>query len=248
MVQSSAVRPADVEAYRRDGFVAIHNLLDRDEALTFRDAALAASNRLKALGEGPIFRQTVNVWRDDETLRRLTLHPRVTGAARALAECPLRLWHDQLLIKEGGQASKPTEFHQDQPYWPHENSPNPISCWIALGDVPVEAGCMTFLPGSQLRTDLPMQNLGDDRSLFVVCPDLVWSPRVTVPLRAGDVTFHHGRCAHMANANRLDAPRVAHVAIFMDAGVRYNGAGHIVTDPLGLSVGDPLDGEPFPEV
>ena len=237
-----------ISDYRRDGFVAVRGLIPRDEALAFREAALAASERLRALGEGPIFRQTVNVWREDDKMRGLTLHPRLADAARALAGMPLRLWHDQLLIKAGGNVSKPTEFHQDQPYWPHLDSPNPLSCWVALGDVPVEAGCMTFLPGSHLRTDLAMQNLEDAHSLFEKAPDLVWSPRVTVPLRAGDATFHHGRCAHMATPNRLDAPRVAHVAIFMDAGARYGGAGHVVTDGLGLRIGDPLDGEFFPLV
>lgn len=242
------VTAAHVESYRREGFVHVPNLIERDEALRFRQLALAASERLTAMDAGPIFRQTVNVWTQDEGLKALTLHPRVTEAAKRLAGVPLRLWHDQLLIKQGGNVSKPTEFHQDQPFWPHENSPNPISCWIALGDVPVEAGCMTFLPGSQLRTDLPMQMLHDDRSLFTICPDLIWSPRVTVPLRAGDATFHHGRCAHMATPNRLDHPRVAHVAIYMDRDVRYSGNGHVVTDPLGLAAGDALDGASFPEI
>ncbi len=240
------VTAAQIDAYRRDGFVPVRGLIPRDEALDFREKALAASARLKALGEGPIFRQTVNVWRDDEAMRALTLHPAVAAAAKALSSRPLRLWHDQLLIKEAGNVSKPTEFHQDAPFWPHRDSPHPISCWIALGDVPVEAGCMTFLPGSQDRDDLPMQNLEDGRSLFQICPDLEWSPRTTVPLRAGDATFHHGRCAHMAGPNRLDDPRVAHVAIFMEAGARYSGTGHVVTDPLNLSTGDLLDGDLFP--
>jgi hypothetical protein len=39
---------------------------------------------------------------------------------------------------------------------------------------------------------------------------------------------------------------VAHIVIFMDASTQYSGAGHIVTDPLQLSVGDTLDHELFP--
>lgn len=241
------VTDAHVEAYRRDGFVKVEGLIPRDEALAFREAALEAAARLKSLGDGPIFAQFVNVWREDEGMAALTRHPNVAAAAKTLAGKPLRLWHDQILIKAPG-TSKATEFHQDQPYWPHDASPDPISCWIALGDVPVEAGCMTFLPGQQGRTDLPMQNLADDRSLFEIAPDLVWAPRVTLPLRAGDVTFHHGRCPHMATPNLSDSPRVAHVVIFMDAATRYNGAGHVVTDPLGLPVGSSMEHELFPKV
>jgi len=43
---------------------------------------------------------------------------------------------------------------------------------------------MTFIPGSHTRTELPMQNLSDHTSLFPICPDLTWAPRVTVPLKA----------------------------------------------------------------
>src|SRR5204863_6240188 len=119
------------------------------------------------------------VWREDDAMKRLTLHPNVAAAAEKIAGVKLRLWHDQILIKQPHN-NKPTEFHQDQPYWPHANSTNPISAWIALVDVPVERGCMTFLPGSHRRTDLPAQNLSDARSLFAICPDFAWSPRVTV--------------------------------------------------------------------
>jgi phytanoyl-CoA hydroxylase len=67
-----------------------------------------------------------------------------------------------------------------------------------------------------------------------------------VPLRAGDCTFHHSYLAHMANSNVTEVPRVAHIVIYMDADTTFNGNGHVVTDPLNLQVGQPLDGEFFP--
>jgi len=240
---------AAVESFRRDGFVHVPGILTPAEAAAFYEAALDYSRRRPPLTDRAVFTQLVNVWTDaeDEPMRRLTLHPNVAAVAERLAGVPLRLWHDQILIKQPHNSAA-TEFHQDQPYWPHEDSPNPISAWIALCDVPVEKGCMTFLPGSHRRTDLPAQNLGDSKSLFGICPDFVWSPRVTVPLKAGDCTFHHGRCAHMATPNETDDPRVAHVVIFMDAGTRYAGRHHVVTDPLELPAGAPLDGPLFPSV
>lgn len=241
----SVVGAEKVRKYREQGFIPVPGLISREEALRFRSAAIQASERLAPLSSGAVFTQNVNVWREDPTMAALTLLPKLAEAAEELAGVRLRLWHDQILIKQP-QNNAATEFHQDQPYWPHSNSANPISAWIALGDVPVEAGCMTFIPGSHLLTDLPAQDLLDSRSLFEVCPDLVWEPRVTVPLRAGDCTFHHGRCAHMATPNFTDHPRVAHVVIFMDADTKFSGAGHVVTEPLALSAGDALDGELFP--
>lgn len=239
------ITDAQIQSYRQRGFVHVPGVITPAEAAEFHDAALALSERAQSLQAGGIFAQHVNVWTQDETMKRLTRHPNVAQAAELLAGVPLRLWHDQILIK-APHNGKATEFHQDQPYWPHAQSPNPISAWVALCDVPVERGCMTFLPGSHRRAGLAMQNLADAHSLFAIAPDLVWSERITVPLKAGDCTFHHGRCAHMATPNMTDEPRVAHVVIFMDEGAAYTGVPHVVTDPLGLSAGQKFPDDMFP--
>lgn len=241
------VTDEQIDSYRTQGFVHVPGVISRDEAAQFYEAALDYGRRNPPLSNRPVFDQHVNVWTSDPALRALTLDPRLAAVAKALNGTELRLWHDQLLIKQPHN-NAPTEFHQDQPYWPHASSPNPISAWIALCDVPVEKGCMTFLPGSFRYTELPAQNLGDSRSLFGIEPELSWFPRVTVPLKAGDCTFHHGRCAHMATANHTDDPRVAHVVIFMETTTTYNGRRHVVTDPLNLTSGAPIHGELFPVV
>jgi phytanoyl-CoA hydroxylase len=241
------VTDEQIAAFRTDGFVRIPSVISPDEAAHFYEAALDYARRNPPRSNRPVFDQHVNVWTHDPAMRALTLHPSLAAAAKALNGTELRLWHDQILIKQPHNNAA-TEFHQDQPYWPHATSPKPISAWIALCDVPAEKGCMTFLPGSFRRTELPAQNLGDPRSFFDVAPDLIWSPRVTLPLKAGDCTFHHGRCAHMATPNLTDDPRVAHIVIFMEPCTTYNGKGHIVTDPLNLTVGEPIAGELFPEV
>jgi ectoine hydroxylase-related dioxygenase (phytanoyl-CoA dioxygenase family) len=238
---------AAIDSYRRNGFVHIPGILTSEEAATFYQAAVSVMARFPRTSGRSIFDQYVNVWTQDEEMKRLTLHPNIGTIAERLAGVPLRLWHDQILTK-APHNNAATEFHQDQPYWPHANSKNPISAWIALCDVPVEKGCMTFIPGSQRRADLPPQNLSSATSLMEMAPDFVWSPRITVPLRAGDCTFHHGRCAHMATPNFTDDPRVAHIVIFTDSDTVYSGNRHIVTDPLGLEAGRTLEGDLFPPV
>ncbi|MFW6060788.1 MAG: phytanoyl-CoA dioxygenase family protein [Phycisphaeraceae bacterium] len=234
-----------VDTFRRDGFVHVPNIISKEEAARFHDAALNIVETRESRAQDGVFSQHVNVWEYDPTMRELTRHPNVARVAEALTGVQLRLWHDQILAKKPHN-NVATEFHQDQPYWPHDNSPNPISAWIALCDVPVERGCMTFLPGSHRRTDLAAQNLRDAESLFTICPDLRWSPRVTLPLRAGDCTFHHGRCAHMATPNFTDQTRVAHVVIYIDATTTFSGKGHVCTNDLDLTPGQLLEGERFP--
>ena len=245
--RAGRVTPELVERYRSDGFVRVRGVLDDDEVERFRTAAAAflEAHRSESFAKDKVFTQLVNVWRQDATVGELTLHPRLAAVAEQLAGIRLRIWHDHMLVKEPHNAVA-TEFHQDRPYWPHTEDRHSLSAWVALVDVPPERGCMSFLPGTQTLTGFRPQDLHNEEDLFTLDPELRWLPRVTVPLRAGDCTFHSSYTGHMALANRTDQARIAHVAIYMDAETAYSGTSHPVTDPLGLAPGDRLDGPMFP--
>lgn len=238
---------ATIAFYRENGFARIEQVLTPKEIEYFRRAAFAVIERMSSYRSDAILDQRVNVWRQDQALGGLTLHPRIAACAEQLAGAPLRLWHDQLLVKHPGESAA-TEFHQDQPYWPHDESYSPLSAWVALVDIPAERGCMSFLPGSHHLRHIPRHELNSAQGLFDLAPDLRFSPRVMLPLRAGDCTFHHGRTAHFASPNRTADPRLAHAIIYVDATTVYNGARHVVTDPLQMKPGAILEGELFPLV
>jgi len=240
-----------IDHYRTQGFVKVPRVIEPDQIERFHDACLDFSQANVEKSQ-KVFDQVVNVWQQDATMRELTLHPNIAAIAERLAGVPLRLWHDHSLIKKPHN-EQATHFHQDKPYWPHLDSPNPISCWLALCDVPPERGGMTFIPGSHRHVGLKPQHLVDPESLFSLAPELRWAPRVTLPLKAGDCTFHHGCCAHMATPNTTDQYRTAHVIIYMDVDARYSGKDHRLTgrdgnNPLNLTEGDRLDGDTFPMV
>lgn len=236
-----------IAEYQDTGFVRLRGVLKPDEVERFRSGAelYLKERRGDSYRQDEVFTQIVNVWRRDATMRELSLHARIGHFAEQLAGTPLRLWHDQMLVKEA-RNNAATEFHQDRPYWPHLPNRHSLSAWIALVDVPPERGCMTFLPGSHRMTNLRQQDLQDAGDLFRVEPSLRWFPRVTLPLRAGDCTFHNSYTAHMALPNRTARPRLAHVNIYMDAETTYAGTPHTVTDPLMLDADQPLDGDLFP--
>lgn len=241
-----------IEYYRTNGFLRVREVLSTDEVERYAHAArrYVDDHRSESYATGDkdrIFTQLVNVWQRDDTLRELTTHPGLAGIATQLAGMPLRLWHDQLLVKQPHNEAA-TEAHQDRPYWPHATSRHSLSAWVALVDVPAERGCMTFLPGSHDRSDLRKQDLSDSDDLFRADPTLRWTERVTVPLRAGDCTFHHSYVGHLAGPNRTDDPRFAQVVVYMDADTTYDGSAHIVTDDLGLAPGAGLGEPTFPAV
>lgn len=248
-VPHAATRTLDddqIAGYRENGFIHLPAVLTPEEVERYRQAAARAYEELESLDAGnQMFRQIVQVWRSDPTLRELTLHRGLASYASQLSGIGVRLWHDQLLIKKPHNHT-PTEFHQDSPYWPHTGGRHQLSAWVALVDVPVERGCMTFIPGSHRRQDLRAIDLTDAHDLFAAAPDLAYEPRVTVPLRAGDCTFHNGYLAHTANSNDTDEFRYAHVNIYVDAETRYDGAPHVCTDGLGLEIGQVLPDAEFP--
>jgi phytanoyl-CoA hydroxylase len=235
----AAVLGADAHRrFHHDGFTAVAELVPRAVATACREAAVALGARrdgAPTLRDDAIFHQLINVWRVDETLRALTLHPRLLAAVDQLAGRPMRLWHDQLFIKPTA-GSRATEFHQDLPYWPLPPETFTVSAWIALGDIAEEDGCLTFLPGTQeLRgaaSDLERRD-----SLIEMYPGLAFAERVAIPLRAGGCTFHQGYTAHRAGANRGAVERIALSVIFIDADARCDGKGHALSSEYGLTAG-----------
>ena len=175
------------------------------------------------------------------------MHPNVAAVAEKLAGVPLRLWHDHLLIKQPHNHA-PTEFHQDQPFWPHSNFAPRAFGLDRAGRCAGQARLHDLHPRhAQERRDLRPQDLSDSDDLMSLWDDLAYQPRVT--LAAARRRLHLPQRllrAHMAGSNDTDVARVAHIIIYMDAATTYSGAAHVVTDPLGLKPGDPLAGEMFP--
>ncbi|MFC9585326.1 phytanoyl-CoA dioxygenase family protein [Streptomyces yangpuensis] len=242
--------------YQENGFVRIPQVLSASEVERFRAASEELVARLGpeiwGAGEDEVQVHFVaQAWLKHEALRDLALHPVITGVAKRLAAAPLRLYSTDVLLKSGQKTlnTLPTIVHDDETGLPLHGIDRTLTAWVALVDVPVESGCLTYLPGSHLRDDtqrqIHMTSFAEYRPLPEVWPDYDWQPRVTVPLRAGDVAFHHCRTVHMAGANLTDNPRMGHGIVYMDDGATYwpgTEDAHISH----MAPGDPLDNEKFP--
>jgi phytanoyl-CoA hydroxylase len=244
-----------IARYRRDGFIAIDNILHGPELTRLRDAVAAAveqENAPRPPGTTPtpyeqIFIQKVNLWRRHAVIREFVLCKRFGDLAARLAGKPVRVWHDQALFKVPREGAK-TPWHQDAHYWPHVEKGEQITIWLALRDATTANGCMSFIPGSQTVSDLEPIRLADPKDIFELAPQFRGVKPVTCELSAGSCTYHNGLTFHFAGPNKSDAMREAFAILYMPDGTRYSGAKHIVTDPLNLGVNDRLDGEMFPLV
>lgn len=217
-----------VRAYQRDGHILLRALCTPEEAAAAREAITAAayrsSSEQRPLEErdtyGRAFLQVMNLWLDDEAVRRYVLAKRFAGAAaRLMGVSRVRLYHDQALIKEAGGGLTP--WHQDQYYWPL-GTDRTLTMWMPLVDAGEDMGTMTFASGSHHAGFLGHLEISDrseaafreeiERRGYALAP--------AGPMAAGDATFHTGWTLHGAPGNTTDRAREVMTIIYYEDGAR----------------------------
>ncbi|MEU6714051.1 phytanoyl-CoA dioxygenase family protein [Nonomuraea sp. NPDC046802] len=234
-----------VSRYREQGLIRIPGMLTREEVDRLLEAALRQLDEADKVawdrGGGRVMDWVAHVDRRCADLRGLALHPRITAIAERLAGGPLRMLKSELLRKAVG-GSAPTPLHADAPAIPFTGRPIGMTAWVALTDVPIERGCMTYIPGSHLmpheRDETPP---GQSPDPFRWPRNMIWEPRVTVPVRAGDCTFHHENVLHMAGRNETDQVRVSLATVYMDADAVFEPSDLVPDDLGGMEPGQPLN-------
>ncbi|GHD17600.1 hypothetical protein GCM10007147_06930 [Nocardiopsis kunsanensis] len=249
-----------IASYRSQGFAHVPGVLNEEEIELFRSEASSLLDSRETMiwdmGEGDIALDWVaDANAKSDVMRRLTMHPSVSGIASRLAGGPLSLFKSELLRKSAGSRTTGTPAHDDQGILPYTGQPASLTAWVALVDVPVERGCMSYIPGSHLRGE-PHDPYDEVATLYPLdyWPELTYQQRLQVPVRAGDVVYHHERTVHVAGVNQSDTDRMALASIYMsaDAVFRENPfyAGLYTDDPDmgGMKAGQRLDDDRFPRV
>jgi len=256
---ATSVTTQQIQLYRDQGYLQLPHLFSSEEMDALRAALdhIIEQGRARVLGEDrehdedfkQVFLQLVNLWVDQPEVRSFTFDRRLADIARQLAECrAVLLHHDQALIKPGGDWSRATNWHQDAPYYPMQQS-DALSAWIAVDDVSTENGCLQFLPGSHrfgslelVPFDVEGASIFDQLAQQGVTLD---AAPVSMAMAAGGVSFHHGCLFHYASPNRTERPRRAFTIIYTPDHVTYDGG----WDPAGatdLEVGEPFSGPQHP--
>ena len=246
--------PEQINHYRENGFVVVHDFLIPeelemwrtyvDEAVQQREDRKLADGRMRS-GDSYydyVFVQRINLWQDHEGMRQLMFDARIGQMAAELADVDgIRIWHDQALIKQPW--ANPTSWHLDNPYWSF-SSRQAISIWVALDDATLENGCLYFVPGSHHSATFDNVGIGQNMSdLFKVYPQWASMWPASAPMKAGSCSFHNGLVAHGAGANMTPGWRRAMTCAYMPDGSTFNGKKNILTDEMvgRLKIGDVLE-------
>jgi hypothetical protein len=213
-----------VEAYRRDGYLAPLPILSAKEAGSYRRELEAVE-----AGLGGRFRAPHNTkfyllypW-----AHRLATHPRLLDAVEDLIGPDIMLYHNTAWLKGPGEESY-VSWHQDNTYFGHDPC-EVLTAWVALSPATEETGCMLFMPGSHRLGQLPVlePDYGEGNMLssgvradFNVT-DVDPAPIVLAP---GEVSIHHAFLVHGSSPNRGDDRRLGITFIYHPPHLRQLGA------------------------
>ena len=216
---------AEVDAYRRNGFLTVEDFLEPGELARWReivtDAVASRAQAPTGKNSEKAFTQRMHLRRTDDRVRQLVDDP---GVGRLVAQLEglssVRLYLDQALVKEPYGA--PTQYHLDIPWWGFD-SEHACTIWVALDDATVENGCLYFVPGSHRRRLATAVDLGPEHgALFAAHPEAA-QPAVPAPIPAGGCSFHNGHTIHAAGANMTPGRRRAMTIAFMPGDATFNG-------------------------
>ncbi|MEZ5958564.1 MAG: phytanoyl-CoA dioxygenase family protein [Hyphomonadaceae bacterium] len=275
----SALRPvtvAEQTAYAEDGAVVLRGVIPPDCIERMR----AAVDRVMeepgkgaveyGEGEGRFFGDFL-VWMRDPDFEAFALRSPLPEIAHALlGSLQVRLFYDQLLVKEPG-AKEETPWHQDLPYWPLRGD-DIISLWAPFDDVTAESGAMRYVKGSHkagiLYAPTPFgRTSGFERVLAAA--QLPPFPRAETFLQdadilvcemaPGDVIAHHPLVFHWSPGNlhptlRRRALAMRYVgdhAAFDEAAANFlahPSLAALLREPLSFKTGDRLGCSNFPLV
>jgi len=228
--------PEQVEAFRRDGAVCVHQLLSPDEVALLRsgiDANLGApSPRAKVAsrpGDPGFFIEDFCNWQDNDAYRRVIFDSPLAALAGALTGSQsIRLYHDHMLTKEP-LTRAPTPWHQDQPYYNVEGTLN-CSMWIPVDPVRRHS-TLEFVAGSQRGPWLMPRSFMDSQAKWfpegslAELPDIegtrAMQPILGWAVEPGDVVCFHMLALHAAGAVDGDRRRRVFSLRFLGDDMRH---------------------------
>ena len=212
-----------ISFYQKNKYIKLKQVLDEPTLTFFNDVVSKRVNELNKVEiplekrdtYGKAFLQLMNLWVDDEEIRRLVFSRRMAKIATDLMQVDgVRLYHDQALFKEAGGGITP--WHADQYYWPLSNDKT-VTAWIPLQGTPLEMGPLEFSAGSHQITEGRDLSIGDESEVVMAKKLRVNDfPHIIEPFDIGEVSFHSGWVFHRAGANTTDGVRKVMTIIYMD--------------------------------
>jgi non-heme Fe2+,alpha-ketoglutarate-dependent halogenase len=215
--------PAQIEQYRRDGYVSPVRAFPAEEARAYRARLEASEREFGPLTVGQLGSKThlLFTWADE-----IVRTPALLDAVEDLIGPDILIYQLTMWIKPARDDAI-VDWHQDASYFglePHEH----VTAWVALTNATSEAGCVKVIPGSQKQGQLHHAvRQGRARNMLPrgqsVSAEFDSSTAVEMPLEPGEFSLHHTLAVHGSEPNRSDDRRIGLGISYIPTRVRFTG-------------------------
>ena len=140
---------------------------------------------------------------------KLATNKKILDKVEELLGPNILLYSSSFVIKEPNTKTH-ISWHQDLTYWGF-NDDKQVAAWVALSDATEENGCMHMIPGSHKNGRL-VHKLTEDKDNLLhhgqTIENVNENDSISLPLLAGETSFHHGWTTHSSYPNKSNERRV----------------------------------------
>lgn len=216
------IQQPEIDAFHRDGFVIVPNLLNRSETellsrVARADKAMAESAYGREDGTGAIVTLNVRNELGEDYYSAIARSERVVGRMSAYLGDEVYHYHHKLILKEP-RVGGAWEWHQDYGYWYNNGclTPDMGSCLIAIDSATQENGCLQVLKGSHKIGRIDHGPIGDQTGADLERVQVAEERYELsyVELEAGSAVLFHANLLHRSDRNNSERPRWALICCY----------------------------------
>ena len=217
--KTKVLTPAQLDAYRRNGYHFPSRALSAEEAFAYRNKLESAEASVGGPLRGPLRNKPhlIFTWAAE-----LVRHPAILDAVEDVLGPNLLCWSSSFFIKEKRDPSY-VSWHQDSTYW-GLSRPDIVTAWVAFSVSEVANGCMRVIPGSHLKDQLPHKDTFAENNLLTrgqeVAVQVDANSAVDIELQPGEFSLHHVRIVHGSEPNPADYRRIGYAIRYLPTDVR----------------------------
>jgi phytanoyl-CoA hydroxylase len=217
LTRADDVSGPHVEAYHRDGYIAVADVLTSDEVAELQSVTDEFVQRSRSVSthtdafdlepghtaEQPRLRRLKAPHLQHDAYARALRNERILDIVAALIGPQIRYKTTKLNLKSP-EFGSPVEWHQDWAFYPHTND-DVLAVGVAIDDMTLDNGCLLVVPGSH-RGPVLDHHL-DGFFAGAVSPQGLAEQAVPIELPAGAISVHHARLLHGSAPNTSSRPR-----------------------------------------
>ena len=217
------LKAAQVENYRRDGFLSPVRMISSAEAVEARHVLEDMEASFGGALRGPV---RTKLYLRYPWMYGLGTNPNILDVVEDLIGPDILLYQNTVWAKNAGESTY-VSFHQDNTYFGHTPC-EVVSVWLALSPSKPESGSMRFLAGSHKLGQLPVRYEVEQRNMLSsgqhVDADLSAFAPVATSLEPGEASLHHAFLVHGSPPNISADRRVGVTFVYHSPALTQLGA------------------------